>query len=1215
MDKWVGPYQRQAEELLKLGYVRTIDFSGSTYQVEVYDPEIEDARWPFLQFDEQGGLKDAFCSCPSEEGMCVHLAAAYLKILGPSGQPLHLRFQRSFWNQLCRLFADHSSYDERLIEPVAKGSYLYKNEVYFEIKAKTLEAEKRLKLLIEERIREAPENSIKFSNIPQEEILKWKEGRPSPELRYALSFWSDLAKWMMREEEEGYTRFKEDAEGLPTRIKIEFPSFAAYFELKKQDLVKLIPYMENLKSNLKVFQSIEEKVANITFDPQEKAFDIEHTALDAGDFTQGTLQLEGWSYVPEIGFFPTHGRSLLSRKRIPKEEASHFLEKFRDVIGHYIPIHEQRVALSYTMYFDAEWNWHFSSYLFEKGDLLRSGSVLMGKWVFLKEKGFYSIQEPLFEQAEVVLSPDQTSHFVNHHRIWLNGQEGFQTHLASIESHLIYTIGENNALSFQAKTKSESAGMMDFGDWIYYEGQGFFSKKHARLGLIVRPGLEVPAHAVSAFIKSNREELENIPHFFTSTIPLASRGLEIVVHSATALQVKPVYTLLPPFTDSQVLFYDDFVYLQNEGFVELPLSMRLPEEYLKPITFSQAHLVSFFENELPYLKKFQLTIDPQLNIPHVNHFVVDYLVRTGGGGLKAKLFYQSEYGRVAVTDLLEAADSKRRYCFTEAGLIDLHAESFQWLRQFKNPYSSETKMLELSTLELIRVDATFGLLSPTEESPTAHITRMLLTELREFSSHDTPNLKGLKSELRLYQQTGVQWLWFLFKNGLSGLLCDDMGLGKTHQAMALISATLNQKAEGERRYLVVCPTSVIYHWQDKLATFLPHIKVHTFHGLKRSLKRLPKEGVILTSYGILRMEKEKLQEIPFEVAIYDEVQVAKNPHSRVHDALKNIKARMRIGLTGTPIENNLRELKALLDIVLPGYMPGETRFRELFVNPIERDMNEEKKALLTQLIRPFILRRRKSEVLQELPEKSEDKSYCELSDEQVQLYKDALQKSQEALIAGLREPGETVNYVHIFSLLSLLKQICDHPALVHKDPKNYKNHKSGKWDLFVELLEEARESDQKVVIFSQYLYMLDIIENYLKEKGWGYAQIRGDTVNRREELKRFQEDPECVVFIGSLQAAGLGIDLTAASVVILYDRWWNAARENQAIDRVHRIGQKWGVQVYKLITKNTIEEKIDKMISRKGRLLEEVVVSDDQTLLKKFTRSELIELLSFNEPG
>ena len=517
-------------------------------------------------------------------------------------------------------------------------------------------------------------------------------------------------------------------------------------------------------------------------------------------------------------------------------------------------------------------------------------------------------------------------------------------------------------------------------------------------------------------------------------------------------------------------------------------------------------------------------------------------------------------------------------------------------------------------MEFIRLDASWSFAEPTDQSPTSLITRQLIKELREFSTEAIPNLQGLKSSLRVYQQTGLQWLWFLYKHGLSGLLCDDMGLGKTHQAMALIAASLNQTPQEKKCYLVVCPTSVIYHWQDKLETFLPHLKVHTFHGLKRTLTPHLKEGVILTSYGILRMEKKLFETISFDVAVFDEIQVAKNPSSRVHEALKHIRAKTRIGLTGTPIENNLRELKALIDSVLPGYMPSEARFRELFIHPIERDGNEEKKALLTQLVRPFVLRRRKAQVLQELPEKSEDKSYCDLSEEQVKLYRETLAESQTAVLAHLRDSSEKVNYVHVFSLLSRLKQICDHPALIHKDPTNYKKYSSGKWELFVELITEARRSDQKVVVFSQYLYMLDIIESFLKDQEWGYAQIRGDTVNRRDELKRFQEDPNCVVFIGSLQAAGLGIDLTAASVVILYDRWWNAARENQAIDRVHRIGQKWGVQVYKLITKYTIEEKIDKMITRKGRLLEEVITADEQTFLKKFTRAQLLDLLTFSDP-
>lgn len=1213
MEMWVEKLRGQAEHALKLGYVREIVFSGATYQVDVYDPQTDENYWPFLQFDEQGRVKDAFCSCQLENGKCYHLAAAYLRVMDPSGLPLHLLFEKSFWHHMCRLNADHSGYEERFLQKIEEGHYLYHNEVFFELETKTKEGTLSLKRLIENRPRETPENSIKFSNLSQEEISRWREGRPSPELRYALSIWSDLAKWMMSHTKEGRVLFTEDEEGFPTRVKLDFPFLTAHFEIRKRDLPKLIPYLDSVNANLKVFPSAEEKITSIRFNPKEPAFYLEHESLDLSEQAQKKLTVDGWVYLPKVGFYPLQGQPLLHRNRIGKEEIAEFLQHYAHQIALFIPVHEKRQSLSYFMYFDEEWNWHFAAYLFEKGDLHRPDSLFLGRWVFIKERGFYEIEDPFFDQVSVTLSPDQVSHFVNHHRIWLGSQEGFQTHLASVESHLIYTVTDANTLHFQSRSEILAKGAMDFGDWIFYRGQGFFSKKHARLGSIVRPGLELRAHEISSFIKANREELENIPHFFTTLLPLASRGLEVSIHSPASVHVKPVYTLLPEFEKAEIHLFGDFVYLKGEGFSELPTTMRLPDNYIKPQTFSQSNLHQFIESELPLLKNHIQTLDPALMTPHKADLSLHYLARSGTSGLKAQLFYHTEFGQVAVTDLLEAIEHRRRYCFTQAGLIDLHAEPFQWMRQQKNQFFPEAKTVELSTMEFIRLDATNSLLGPPEGGVTAQVTQNLLKELREFSSHEIPSIKGLKSELRLYQQTGLHWLWFLYKNGLSGLLCDDMGLGKTHQAMALIAAALNHKKEEKKRFLVVCPTSVIYHWQDKLEMFLPHLKVHTFHGLKRSLKKMPQEGVILTSYGILRMEQKALEAIPFEIAIFDELQVAKNPRSRVHEALKRINAHMRIGLTGTPIENSLRELKALFDIVLPGYMPLESRYRELFIQPIERDQSEEKKALLSLLIRPFVLRRRKTEVLKELPEKSEDKSYCDLSEEQITLYRETLSQSQQRLVAELQDQTSPVNYIHIFSLLSRLKQVCNHPALIHKDPKNFKNYHSGKWDLFVELLEEARESDQKVVIFSQYLYMLDIFENYLQEKRWGYAQIRGDTINRREELERFQEDPNCVVFIGSLQAAGLGIDLTAASVVIMYDRWWNAARENQAIDRVHRIGQKWCVQVYKLITKGTIEEKIDRMITRKGRLLEEVITSDDQALIKKFTRSELIDLLSFQQ--
>ena len=1203
-------FRSDAEQALKKGLVREVAFSNATYQIEVYDPQLEESFWPFLQFDDRGGIRDAFCSCPSEdERGCVHLTAAYLKIFNKKHEPLHLRFEHSFWNALCTFSADHAGYEGRFLQKKEDGHYVFENEIFFSIQAKGGVAKNLLKGWIEERIRETPENSIKFSNLSQEEIGWWREGRPSPSLRYSLSFWSDLAKWMLANQDNAQIHFKDGAEGLPTHIEIAFPEFDITWKLQPRDLEKLIPTLATVDSPLQVFKVADEKIESIEYDPKKQCINICHCNEKVEEVKGETQKIGKWEYASGTGFFSREGESLLCRCLIEREDIPLLLSDCYENVCPFISVNKTPVKLSYAMYFDADWNWHFAAYLFKVGDLQKPGADLIENWAFLPDQGFFAVEDVLFDQTEKVLSPGEVSRFVNHHRIWLNGQEGFQTHLASIESHLTYSLTKNGSLRFHTKAHAESTDTHDFGDWIYYSKLGFFSKKHARLGLAVRPGVEVHSTAVSRFIKKNQEELESIPNFFTTRLPVLERGLEISVKSQTSIHVKPVYK-----GDEDILFFGDFIYKNGEGFCELPIQMRLPEEYQDEKIISHDELTAFLIDDLPQLNKFILSLDPRLKRPLKTDLEVSYLVRTGHGGLKAQLEFRTEYGRVPVPQIAEGYEKKRRYLFTEGGLLDLHDQKFQWIRHLTYPVQPILKTIQLTTLEFIRLDATFSILASADGSPTAEITRNVLRELREFTSHEKPNTKGLESELRLYQQTGLQWLWFLYKNGLSALLCDDMGLGKTHQAMALMAATLNQTESEKKRFLVVCPTSVIYHWQDKLATFLPNMKVHTFHGLKRSLKDLPKEGLILTTYGILRVEKAVIEKIPFEVAIFDEVQVAKNPSSRVHEALTHVQARMKIGLTGTPIENNLRELKALFDIVLPGYMPSEARYREMFVYPIERGLDEEKKSLLSQLIRPFVLRRRKTEVLQELPEKSEDKSYCDLSKQQFALYQECLSKDRDDLIVQLRDRGSQVNFIHVFALLSRLKQICNHPALVEKDPQNYKKYHSGKWDLFIELLEEARESDQKVVVFSQYLYMLDIIENYLKERKWGYAQIRGDTVNRREELKRFQEDPDCVIFIGSLQAAGLGIDLTAASVVIMYDRWWNAARENQAIDRVHRIGQKWGVQVYKLITKGTIEEKIDNMISKKGRLLEDIVTADDQTVLKKFSRSELIELLTYHEP-
>jgi SNF2 family DNA or RNA helicase len=287
-------------------------------------------------------------------------------------------------------------------------------------------------------------------------------------------------------------------------------------------------------------------------------------------------------------------------------------------------------------------------------------------------------------------------------------------------------------------------------------------------------------------------------------------------------------------------------------------------------------------------------------------------------------------------------------------------------------------------------------------------------------------------------------------------------------------------------------------------------------------------------------------------------------------------------------------------------MPSDAVFRDLFINPIEKTNDAAKQALLSKLIKPFILRRKKSEVLLDLPEKIEEISYCDLSEEQHKLYREVALQLRDTVYQELHDTSRPVSYVHVFSALSTMKRICDHPSLIHNDIKQYHTHASGKWDLFIELLHEALGSGQKVVVFSQYLEMIAMIEAHLRKKGIGFASIKGSTRDRSDQLRRFREDPACEVFVASLLAAGVGIDLTVASIVIHYDRWWNPAKENQATDRVHRIGQNRGVQVFKLVTKHTIEEYIHEMIERKKGLMEQIIGTDDQ--ITYLSRDELIQV-------
>ena len=583
-----------------------------------------------------------------------------------------------------------------------------------------------------------------------------------------------------------------------------------------------------------------------------------------------------------------------------------------------------------------------------------------------------------------------------------------------------------------------------------------------------------------------------------------------------------------------------------------------------------------------------------------------------------------EYGfgshTVSLFDVLKAKREGLPYLEVPGGWIDLNAPAFRDLEELveRQPLAEAGERagrIRLSPSELLRLQAAAGVpVQVADAAGTPAHARLLdrLLQLRPAAPFQRP--RGLATEPRAYQRIGIEWLRFLWENRLAGLLCDDMGLGKTLQTAALLVGLVEDKAVTEP-FLVACPTSVLPHWRDQIRKHAPGLRPVLHHGPQRRLpSRLRAGDVLITTYGVLRRDAEALSAVPFSVAVFDEVQQIKNRQTQGWQAASHLVADVKLGLTGTPIENSLEDMKTLFDLILPGYLGSDAAFASRYVSLIEgRDRERIEAERLTELRRvlsPFVLRRLKKTVLDELPEKIEDVRTCLLSEDQVKLYRDAIGGRGAELVRRIEEAvDEPLPYIHVFALLNLLKQICDHPALAVGALAEADRWASGKWELWKELVQEALDSGQKVVVFTQFLGMIELMERHLRELGVEHVTLTGATIQRGAIVDRFNQDPGCRVFLGSLKAGGTGIDLVGGSVVIHYDRWWNAAREDQATDRVYRIGQKRAVQVFKLVTEGTLEEKISAIIDRKRRMMDSVVQEDDPKLAKIFSREELLEML------
>jgi superfamily II DNA or RNA helicase len=498
------------------------------------------------------------------------------------------------------------------------------------------------------------------------------------------------------------------------------------------------------------------------------------------------------------------------------------------------------------------------------------------------------------------------------------------------------------------------------------------------------------------------------------------------------------------------------------------------------------------------------------------------------------------------------------------------------------------------------------LLGQVQESTIAATTKALfkkLSSIDEIKPAKKP--RGLKATLRPYQEQGLAWLRFVHEMQSGGVLADDMGLGKTVQTIALLLSI--KQEQKEVRALIVAPTSVVTNWVREIERFGPTLTVSLWHGAgrKEQRKELDEANVIITSYALLRRDIDLLKNLKLDYAILDEAQNIKNPISATAQAARELTAERRLALTGTPIENRLSEIWSIFEFVSPGLLGSLQKFEERFGRPIDQG-DSKAAARLRSVIHPFILRRTKVEVAQDLPPKIEVDKVVDMAPDQRAIYLQVLREVRAQVMGEVERVGLAKSQLHILAGLTKLRQAACDPRLLGL-PREFSHDDSGKLSALRELVDEVQSGGHKVLIFSQFVSMLKLVQQALDEDKVKYEYLDGSTMDRPERIERFQTDPTIPVFLISLKAGGSGLNLTAADTVIHFDPWWNPAVEDQASDRAHRIGQKKIVTVYRLVAAGTIEEKILELKQKKKDLVSSVL-TEDMGGGKQLTREDLDDL-------
>ena len=507
-------------------------------------------------------------------------------------------------------------------------------------------------------------------------------------------------------------------------------------------------------------------------------------------------------------------------------------------------------------------------------------------------------------------------------------------------------------------------------------------------------------------------------------------------------------------------------------------------------------------------------------------------------------------------------------------------------------------------------------------------SKSVLNRLRQLSG-SIGNVKlpdELNAQLRNYQKEGFRWMFGLNKNGFGGCLADDMGLGKTLQTITLLLKVrrrgrplkmnnpqldlfqqLDSGPDDQPASLIVVPTSLVHNWEAEITRFAGSLKVYLHTGQLRKKNSELEEAVIsydviLTTYGTVRNDIEMLSSLNFHYLILDESQYVKNPASKTYKAVMKLKGTHRLVLTGTPIENSLSDLWAQMNFLNKGMLGNQPFFRRFFITPIEKHNDSDQQEKLRLLIRPFILRRTKEEVARDLPPLMEQVVTCEMSEKQFTTYETEKSVIRNSILADIEREGVKNSAIIILKGLSRLRQLANHPEMMEDFP----GIRSGKYEEIFRMLESVVAENHKVLVFSSFVKHLELIRKGIQKEKWKYSILTGITTNRGDVIKVFQDDPDNRIFLISLKAGGVGLNLTSADYVFIIDPWWNPAAEMQAISRAHRIGQDKHVFVYRFITRNSIEEKIQQLQDRKSSLADKFINSNNP--LQEITKEEILNL-------